>query len=273
MTKAETAAFADEEEPLTSTASSSRTFWFQEEGGAPLHHRNGGWVRRSCYAVFTSPHLYYLTAIFFLLGLYASPITSQWRFGSRPAPVPAPHVRPLCGKSVKEAVALGCTFDFYSDVWLPAMCYDRTVVEQSESNLTELYPLAGGLSPFPIYWDKEMTKLATVEDVMETAFINDKHGYKPDLNIEFHIDYGYHRAHCLHMWRLGVNAADRLTKGERNVAIYWKVASRAHAWHCSKIIIEGDYRDPSSYDTMTPGIGRCVGMDDFWNDAYASVGR
>ncbi len=160
------------------------------------------------------------------------------------------------------------TFVATPSVWLPATCYDRAVVQQSESNSSELYPAAGGLSPWPIYWDKEMTRRAELDDLMAAAFTNDKHGYKPGLNIQFHIAYDFHRAHCLHMWRLGVNAADRLTKGERNVGIYWKVASRDHAWHCTKIIIEGDGRDPSSYDTITPGIGRCVGLDDVWNGVY-----
>ena len=143
------------------------------------------------------------------------------------------------------------------------------MAEHSESNSSDLYPMAGGKTTFPIYWDEEMTQRATLEDLWTAAFVNGEDGYI----VRFHIAYDYHRAHCLHMYRQAAGAAERLAKGERNVGVYWKVASGEHAWHCSKIIIDGDGRAPSKKDIITPGVGRCVGLDDAWNDSYGWAGR
>ncbi|KAK3935757.1 hypothetical protein QBC46DRAFT_421361 [Diplogelasinospora grovesii] len=261
-----------EKKPLTSP--DGRTFWFPGEGGAPIGEKNkreNTTFRGRLGAILTSAHLYYCIIIFLLVGLYIRDLTafSRWHSRLSTPPTPSEDLPPLCGASPEEARALGCVFDVYVNGWLPAACYDKAVAEMSESNDTDLFPAAGGRTTYPIYWDEEFTKRATLEDVEAAAFANGEDGF----NVRFHIAYDYHRAHCLHLWRLTASAAERLVRGERAVGVYYKAASPEHAWHCSKIIIEGDGRDPNKKDRITPGVGRCVGLDDAWNEMYDWAGR
>ncbi|KAH8696126.1 hypothetical protein BGW36DRAFT_428150 [Talaromyces proteolyticus] len=224
-------------------------------------------------AVLFSAHFCYLTVILFLtilniLLLINTHSASNSKHGN-PQPVPSPDLPPLCGTSPEEARALGCEFDVYVNGWLPAACYDRSVASNSESNSSIFYPLAAGQTTFPIYWDENFTQPATLEDVEKAAFENGEDG----LDVQFHTTYGYHRAHCLHLWRLAASALERASKGERGVGVFYKVASYTHAEHCNTIILEGDNRDPNKKDVITPGTARCVGLDDLWNESYGWAGR
>ncbi|TDZ61880.1 hypothetical protein CTRI78_v004019 [Colletotrichum trifolii] len=164
-----------------------------------------------------------------------------------------------CGASQKEARLKGCVFDVYVNEWLPSSCYDRAVVEKSESNSTDLYPAATGRTTFPIYWDAAMSKRATLEDVMLAAFDNIENSSPTD----FYLAWEFHRAHCLHLWRLAVSALRRLDSGEKRVGLYYKSADPEHVWHCNKMMIKGDTRDVDDMTSIRPGIGRCTMLDRF----------
>ncbi|KAF3801495.1 hypothetical protein GCG54_00014709, partial [Colletotrichum gloeosporioides] len=138
-------------------------------------------------------------------------------------------------------------------VWLPPTCYDRAVAEKSESNFTDLYPAAAGRTTFPLFWDAAMTRRATLEDVMLTAFENIEND-----EVDFYVAWEFHRAHCLHLWRLTVSAMHRLDRGEKDVGVYYRCVDPEHAWHCNKIMINGDTRDPDDITSIAPGVGKCV---------------
>lgn len=146
-----------------------------------------------------------------------------------------------------------------SSEWLPASCYDRAVAEVSESNLSDLYPAAAGRTTFPLFWDQAMIKPATLEDVMLAAFENIENGFQ----IEFYTAWEFHRAHCLHLWRLTVSALEQLDRGKRNVGVYYKSVSPEHAWHCNRFIVDGDTRDPDKITSIAPGVGKCVVLNSF----------
>ncbi|TEA12846.1 hypothetical protein C8034_v005583 [Colletotrichum sidae] len=207
-------------------------------------------------ALSTSLHLYYLVVLLFTFAFFINYARSSCHISQNLVLATASRHRPSCGSSPLEARALGCVFDIYVNGWLPAACYDRAVAEQSESNSSDLYPSAAGRATFPIFWDAEMTAPATLDDVELAAFENGEDGF----NVRFHIAWDYHRAHCLHLWRLAASALQRLSQGDRDVSVYNKVASPEHAWHCNKVIIEGDGREPTKNDTITPGIGRCTSV-------------
>ncbi|TEA18234.1 hypothetical protein C8034_v011479 [Colletotrichum sidae] len=149
---------------------------------------------------------------------------------------------------------MGCVFDVYVNEWLPPPCYDRAVAEKSESNTTDLYPAATGRTTFPLYWDVAMSEPATLKDVMLAAFDN----VDSSSPTEFYLAWEYHRAHCLHLWRLAVSALRRLDSGEESVGVYYKSADPEHAWHCNKIVIMGDTRGVDDITSLAPGIGRCT---------------
>lgn len=154
---------------------------------------------------------------------------------------------------------------------MPEECYDRETTAMTESNDTLLYPLGGGLDSWPLFSDIEMTKPAAMHDLKVAAFINHKNHYNPDLNVKFYTDFRFHVAHCLHMWRLGVHLIDRQIQGQRNLGTFWKVTSKDHAWHCSDVIVTAENRKPWINDTVVPGVGRCVGVDDVWNEVHGGT--
>ncbi|KZL64631.1 hypothetical protein CT0861_07512 [Colletotrichum tofieldiae] len=205
----------------------------------------------------TSPYLLFSATIIIILGLYAIQLSARQNLWSLMPPVRIDGNKSMCGSSQEEARSMGCVFDVYVNEWLPGSCYDRAVAEVSESNSSDLYPAAAGRTTFPLFWDSAMTKPATLEDVMLAAFENVDNGF----DIDFYTAWEFHRAHCLHLWRLTVSALQRLDRGEKTVGVYHKSASSQHAWHCNKFIVEGDARDPDKITSITPGIGKCVTLN------------
>ncbi|MCJ1447900.1 MAG: hypothetical protein MMC23_008412 [Stictis urceolatum] len=193
---------------------------------------------------------------------------SQSRERLRHVPTPDAKLPPLCGNSPEEAHALGCTFDVYVNGWMPAACYDRLVAADSESNSSVLAPGLAGDHVFPIYYDKNFTKPATMAELQKAAFVNQEEGE----DAKFYTTYGYHRAHCMHLWRLSGSAMERASKGELGIGIYYKLASYEHTIHCNTVILTYD-EDPNAVDTIIPGVCRCVGLDDVWNQSHGWGGR
>ncbi|KAJ0165678.1 hypothetical protein CTA2_10391 [Colletotrichum tanaceti] len=146
----------------------------------------------------TSPHFLYSTTIVIILGLYLFQLNVQESPRPYKPPAKVDGTERVCGASQEEARSLGCEFDVYVYQWLPPSCYDRPVAEKSESNSSDLYPAAAGRTTFPLFWDPDMVKPATLEDAMLAAFENIENGFA----IEFYTAWEYHRAHCLHLWRL-----------------------------------------------------------------------
>ncbi|KZL80726.1 hypothetical protein CI238_11353 [Colletotrichum incanum] len=232
---------------------------FDEDVEALVATKTQSASRRKLRCLVTSPYFLYLTTIITILSLYGIQLSDQDSLWSHMPPARLDGIESMCGASAEEARSMGCVFDVYVNEWLPALCYDRAVAEMSESNSSDLYPAAAGRTTFPLFWDSAMVKPATLEDVMLTAFNNIENGF----NIDFYTAWEYHRAHCLHLWRLTVSALQRIDRGEKNVGVYYKSASPEHVWHCNKFILKGDTRDPDDITSITPGIGKCVVLNSF----------
>ncbi|WQF90460.1 hypothetical protein CDEST_15474 [Colletotrichum destructivum] len=249
-------AISEEEMPL---AGLTLPYALNEDDEAVVATEKQYASRSKLRCVVTSPHFLYSTIIIVTLSLYIIQPSAQENLRSHMPPLRIDGIKPMCGASQAEARSMGCVFDVYVNEWLPAACFDRAVAEVSESNSSDLYPAAAGRTSFPLFWDKAMARPATLEDVMLAAFENVANGFK----INFYTAWDFHRAHCLHLWRLTVSAVQRLDRGEKDVGVYYKSASPEHAWHCNKLIVEWDTRDPDKISTLNPGIGDCVILNRF----------
>ncbi|KAK2040787.1 hypothetical protein LZ31DRAFT_473761 [Colletotrichum somersetense] len=207
------------------------------------------------YRLATSLHFLYSIIIMIVLSLYIIQLSNQENFRSHVLDfVGVNRSKSLCGTSQEEAQSLGCAFDVYVNEWLPPSCYDREVADLSESNSSDLYPIAAGRTAFPVFSDSTMDEPSLVQDVMLAAFDNVENGYRN----HFFLEWEYHRTHCLHLWRLASSAIQRVQQGERKVGLYYKAADPKHVWHCNKLIAEADNRNPDKITDLVPGIGRCV---------------
>ncbi|KAK2002411.1 hypothetical protein LX36DRAFT_730298 [Colletotrichum falcatum] len=225
----------------------------EKEDSKILSAEKSKWASR-LYRLATSLYFLYSITITIVLSLYTIQLSNQENFRSHMLHVGVNRSKSLCGASYEEAQSLGCAFDVYVNEWLPPSCYNREVAELSESNSSDLYPIAAGRNAFPVFWDSAMDEPASVKDVMLAAFDNVKNGYR----IHFFLEWEYHRAHCLHLWRLILSAMQRVQQGERNVGLYYKAADPKHVWHCNKLIAEADNRDPDRITDLVPSIGRCI---------------
>ncbi|KAH8585849.1 hypothetical protein B0O99DRAFT_529900 [Bisporella sp. PMI_857] len=251
----------EEDKPPTSPSN--------KDSGVPVPRSKARLCQGRLRSILTSVHLYYLSIIIFFFTLYMTQRISQNRVRLSSPPMPTSNLPLLCGSTPSEALAMGCVFDSYVIGWLPAACYDPAVAKLSQNNTSDSLSLAGGSTAFPIYWDEEMTRKASLEDFRGGALVNGENG----STIRLYTAWENHRAHCLHVWRLGVSAAERLAKGERNVGVYYKAASPEHVEHCIRVIVGGGDQEHAKTATFTPGVSRCVGLDDAWNDSYAWGGR
>ncbi|QSS60188.1 hypothetical protein I7I51_04985 [Histoplasma capsulatum] len=121
-----------------------------------------------------------------------------------------------CGKTRAEAVARGCVLDIMGAAWLPQLCYDKELAEESVSPDTELAKVGGsGISQ---WWRNYNRTVEISQDRLQ--YLDDLVGYTWE---EFHV------AHCLYDWRALVKAAKRIRKGERNVEVIANQDHRAGA--------------------------------------------
>ncbi|KAH8585851.1 hypothetical protein B0O99DRAFT_529895 [Bisporella sp. PMI_857] len=257
----------EENKPLNSPSTPYRTSWSHEDGSVPILSSKKRLHQGKLHPILTSVHLYYSLIIIIIIALYMTQRVTRFELSSPPTPFSSLPL--LCGSTSSEALAMGCVFDVYITGWLPAACYDPAVAELSQNNMSDSLSLSGRSIAFPIYWDEEMTRKASLEDVMTAAVVNGEDRYSN----KFHTAWEYHRAHCLHLWRLGVSAAERLARGERSIGVYYNVASPEHVEHCKGVISGAHSREPTKYATITPGVVHCIGLDDAWDDSYGLGGR
>jgi hypothetical protein len=130
------------------------------------------------------------------------------------------------------------------------------MADLSENRSSDLFSLTGEGATFPVYWDEKMTRQASLEEYMTAAVVNGEDG-----DIRFYTSWDFHRAHCLHVWRLIVSAAERMAKGEKNLAVYYEAASAGHVEHCSQIIMDGDNPERDEGPSFfKPSVGRCTSL-------------
>ena len=160
---------------------------------------------------------------------------------------------PFCGSTPAEALALGCTFDLYTLGWVPHHCYNPSVSADSESATSELAPLGAGPDSYTFYWDKARTRPASRADLELAGLVNGERGEQ----VIFWSKLDYHRAHCLHVWRLQGSSLERMTKGEKGMALTMEGVELAHVRHCSKLMLD---RETSGDKLLkvNPGVRRCA---------------
>ncbi|MCJ1383296.1 hypothetical protein MMC17_006409 [Xylographa soralifera] len=198
---------------------------------------------------------------------HTRPLFSSLR-PDRTGPSPS-FLRPLCGSSPSEALALNCTWISLINCWLPSACTDPSVLAPAEFSSGPLAENAThDASTIPLYWDSAFTIPATLADVQKAAFANGEE----DSNVMLYTVYDYHRAHCMYLWRLSTVAFERVAKGEKGVGVFFKGASQEHTEHCVEAVYE--YKEQGGMrNEIVPGVGRCVGLDAEWDRKYGWGGR
>ncbi len=90
-----------------------------------------------------------------------------------------------CGKSVKEAIAMGCVYDSLSPAWLQPHCHDHELVKEFET-------LGDGPNGSWLYWrDRNHTIPLTLHKVSLLA---------DDGKARFHVSWEWHVKHCAMYW-------------------------------------------------------------------------
>jgi hypothetical protein len=122
-----------------------------------------------------------------------------------------------CGKSIEEAVALGCKYDSLAAAWLPEHCRDDELTEEFERS-------GPGVDGKWTYWtDSAHTKEISVEEIAKMA---------GDPNGRFHMTGHWHVVHCIFYWRKEHRARFNGKMVEP------RSDSEGHVKHCGNIILD-----------------------------------
>ncbi|KAF6788129.1 hypothetical protein CSOJ01_15099 [Colletotrichum sojae] len=112
-----------------------------------------------------------------------------------------------CGVTPTEAHANGCRFDVTSFSWLPPACYDEFIVDDFiASEPREWFLDPSGTRPVP---------LQTVQ--------------RGDIP-EMYVSWGYHKAHCVSMWK----KMHRAVEDGRVLDAY--IGNYNHTSHCGHML-------------------------------------
>ncbi|PGH37039.1 hypothetical protein GX50_00022 [[Emmonsia] crescens] len=152
-----------------------------------------------------------------------------------------------CGKTRAEAVSRGCVLDVMATAWLPPLCYDKELAQESVLTDTNLAKI-GGAGIFP-WWASHNHTAEISQDSLQ--HLDGLVGYTWEV---------FHMAHCLYDWRVLVKAAKRIRDGERNVYVHIALLNYHHAHHCSEVIANQDHRVDGK-SKVDFALGRCVRLD------------
>ncbi|KAF2667073.1 hypothetical protein BT63DRAFT_481522 [Microthyrium microscopicum] len=137
-----------------------------------------------------------------------------------------------CGKSIAEALSLGCKYDGLSASWLPPYCRDDELTKQ----FNEAGPLPD--KSWQMYANANGSKPMTIDQVELLAEHNDM----------FATTYGWHIAHCIFSWEKYVRM------WELGTVIDARFQSALHAGHCRDMVMELLNRDAKWRDRITIAI-------------------
>ncbi|KAK3936118.1 hypothetical protein QBC46DRAFT_395912 [Diplogelasinospora grovesii] len=131
-----------------------------------------------------------------------------------------------CGKSAREARALGCVFDLMMSTWIHPDCLDPKLMEE--------YLEAGN---YTWYRDLSFTQRMSDEDARRGEY--DQIFTRPD----------FHYAHCGYVWETQVRAYH--TRGPVALDVY----SYQHTVHCKDFLV--DHNSPRNVTTLTAVFDLC----------------
>jgi hypothetical protein len=125
-----------------------------------------------------------------------------------------------CGKSVEEAVSLGCKFDALSMAWLPEHCRDDELTAEFDT-------VGDGPNGTWLYFAD--TEHKTLVDVSRVAAMGD------DPSARVHMDKTWHRVHCVYYW------LKLFRTRENGKIIEPRSDTEGHIRHCGKVFADSGY--------------------------------
>lgn len=178
----------------------------------------------------------------------SEPVRSTHPLGLLPA---SKSLRIACHPLADEVLSDECVFDEMLNGWVPVECYDEALAMDSLRNDTQLAMMAGA-GQFPWYSDLDFTSPLSPADLPD-------HLLEPLTNMTAFTLEKWHVAHCLYLWRLGLDAMNRIGSGEKGVYVNIRVVDAGHVNHCNRVIANQDHRRGAKA-TVTFGYGTCVQM-------------
>lgn len=154
-----------------------------------------------------------------------------------------------CGASIQEALANNCIFDETLNGWVPKECYNEQLAADAVQNDTTL-AILGGSGPFPWYEDLDFTQ-PIPRGGLASYLQSDA------SNMTAYTWEKWHVAHCLYVWRLGLDINSRMARGETSFYVNVRVTDEGHVRHCNNIIANQDHR-VGAKATVEFGFGTCV---------------
>jgi len=169
---------------------------------------------------------------------------------SKPASFPSPPSKRIaCHPQEDEVQSARCIFDEMLNGWVPTECYDEALATDSLRNDSRLAMMQGA-GRFPWYSDLQFTHPLSPDELPG-------HLLAPSANMTAFTLEKWHVAHCLYVWRLGLDALDRIRRGEKGVVVNVRVLDASHVDHCNMVIADQEHRR-NAKATVTFGFGTCV---------------
>lgn len=157
--------------------------------------------------------------------------------------------RIACHPHDNEVLSDKCVFDEMLNGWVPVECYDEELGKDALRNDTQL-AMMGGAGHFPWYSDLNFTSPISSENLPN-------HLLKPSANMTAYTLEKWHVAHCLYVWRLGLEVMNRIDRGGKRGYVNTRVLDAGHVNHCNRVIANQDHRQGAKA-TVTFGYGTCV---------------
>lgn len=154
-----------------------------------------------------------------------------------------------CGSTTAQSDAPGCIFDEMLNSWVPPPCYDERLALEAVQNSTQL-ALLQGAGRFAWYADIGFSR--QIPSTALTRHLRSDAGNMTAYTLE-----KWHVAHCLYIWRLGLDALRRVMQGDMNVYVNSRVIDPEHVYHCNEVIADQDHR-VDARTKVTFGYGICV---------------
>lgn len=142
-----------------------------------------------------------------------------------------------------------CIFDEMLNGWVPKACYSQTLAADAVQEDTKL-ALLGGAGHFP--WYKDLNFSSPIPSASLPEYLQSDDG-----NMNAYTWEKWHVAHCLYVWRLGLDMMRRVSRGEANLYVNVRVLDAGHINHCNRVIANQDHRVNATAN-VTFGYNTCI---------------
>ena len=161
-----------------------------------------------------------------------------------------------CGLTIDDALSRDCKFDMMGNNWVPPLCHDAAF---AKSAATGNNSIASSFRVSEFQWYEKPFRNDHVEDLELYLIGKARRGEE----LTAYTTESWHVAHCMYWLSVGVNAMDRLNRGERDVWVPRVVKKPTHARHCTDLTGFDISRDHTKdKEEITPmvyfGYATCV---------------